>query len=113
MVRQKRQAQQHGSNKERFGQLVRQIRLEAGHSLKSAAPKFDVDYSYLSKIENGVVLPSASLLARFAEEYRTDVDSLFLAAGRLPPDIETLIRERPREIMSCIREHFGNGGSER
>lgn len=96
-----------------LGKLFRQIRIDAGESLKSAAPKLDVDYSYLSKIENGVSQPSPELLTRFAAEYETDVDTLFLAAGRLPPDIESIIKRQPQQVMDLIRGHFANNDIDR
>jgi HTH-type transcriptional regulator, competence development regulator len=89
-----------------LGSLIRQIRLNAGESLKSAAPKLDVDYSYLSKIENGISSPSTDLLTRFAAEFGTDPDALFLAAGRLPPDIESIVKRNPQSVMTLIRRHF-------
>src|SRR6266571_1080990 len=75
-----------------LGVLLRQARKEAGASLKTAAPRLGVDYTYLSKIENGAVMPSVSLLSRMAKYYSVDSDALFTAADRLPPDVEGILR---------------------
>lgn len=100
------QRRKRSANSAKLASLIRTIRLDAGDSLKGLAPRLDVDYSYLSKIENGVTTPSSSFLARFAREYDVDVDTLFLAAGRLPPDIEQRIRENPHAVMALVRAHF-------
>jgi transcriptional regulator with XRE-family HTH domain len=89
--------------------LLREIRLDSGESIKAAAPLLNVDYTYLSKIENDVVAPSADLLTRLAAHYGVDVDTLFLAAGRLPPDIEQVVKAHPAEVMKLLRQHFGRG----
>ena len=90
-----------------LGSLVREIRLNAGESIKAAAPRLEVDYTYLSKIENGLVNPSSDLLSRIAEHYGVQRDALYLAAGRLPPDIERIIQQHPQEVMVLLRNSFG------
>lgn len=45
--------------KQRFGKKLRELRTRAGMSLRELAIKVDVDFTYLSKIENGV-LPTLS-----------------------------------------------------
>ncbi len=66
-------------------------------------------YTYLSKIENGRVRPSSELISRLAHRYGIDPDTLFTAAGKLPPDIEQIVRERPREAVDLLRRHLGHG----
>ncbi len=90
-----------------LGLLLRKLRLQAGDGIKTAAPKLDVDYSYLSKIENGVANPSADFLSRVAACYGVDVDTLFLSASRLPPDVEGIIESQPRDVIALLRAHFG------
>lgn len=92
-----------------LGQLLRRARVEAGESLKSSGPQLGVSYTYLSKIENDVVAPSSDLLARLASRYSVDKDELFAAAGRLPPDIERLVRRHPKAAADLLRRHLVNG----
>jgi transcriptional regulator with XRE-family HTH domain len=96
-----------------IGTLLRGIRVRAGEGIKTAAPLLNVDYSYLSKIENGVAVPSRSFLERVAEHYGVDVDTLCLAAGRLPPDVESLIEANPEEVIRLIRERFRDASASR
>src|SRR2546426_2956318 len=101
------------SSQQGLGAMLRRARKEVGVGLKAAAPHLGVDYSYLSKIENGVVTPSAELLARMAKYYSTDQDSLFAAANRLPPDVEDILRKNKPEVIGILRKRFGRGGRER
>ena len=102
-----------GRKKENLGLLLRQIRRAAGVGLKSAGPALGVDYSYLSKIENGLVSPSNKLLGRLADYYGADPDELFTTAGRLPPDAEKIVQEHPQEVTELLRKRFGGGQRKR
>lgn len=92
---------------ESLGTLLRRLRQEAGVGIKSAGPELGVDYSYLSKIENGVVSPSAELLEKLAEYYEADSDSLFRAAGRIPPDVRQILDQHFDEAIAELRRRFG------
>lgn len=92
-----------------LGDILRDARREAGDSLKSSAPELGVTYTYLSKIENGLARPSSELISRLANRYGIDPDTLFSAAGKLPPDVERIVRERPREAADLLRRHLGHG----
>lgn len=90
-----------------LGSLLREIRLSSGEGIKTAAPRLDVDYSYISKIENGLANPSPDFLTRVAALYGVDPDTLFLAAGRLPPDVDEILRERTKEAIALLRSRLG------
>jgi transcriptional regulator with XRE-family HTH domain len=54
-----------------------------------------VDFSYLSKIENGILPPpSEKVILKLAEALHADQDDLFALAGRVPADIAPLLRNR-------------------
>lgn len=93
---------------DQLGVLLRDVRQRAGESLKSSAPDLGVTYTYLSKIENGVVSPSSELLSRIATRYELDSDLLYNAAGKLPPDVTRILRQHTREVVDLLRRHFGN-----
>ncbi len=75
-----------------FGELLRRLRRERGHSLKTVARKLGTQKGYLSGIENGKVNPpSAKLVKRIASLYQQDERMLLrLAWADKAP---TLIRE--------------------
>jgi transcriptional regulator with XRE-family HTH domain len=56
-----------------FGELLRRLRRERGHSLKTVARKLGTQKGYLSGIENGKVNPpSAKLVRRISQLYGQD-----------------------------------------
>ena len=80
---------------QRFGDRLRELRIRARLTQRELAEKIGVDFSYLSKIENGVLPPpSDRLILRLAETLNADKDELFLLAGRIPPDIAELLRNQ-------------------
>lgn len=92
----------------RFGQILKQLRVENQLGIKRLAPALGVDYSYLSKLENGEdVTPSAELVARVATYFHYDYDRLLLAAGKVPEEILTILRENPDEALDFLRSRFG------
>ena len=89
-----------------LGQLLREIRIASGQGLKSVAPELGVDYSYLSKIENDITVPSTRLLSRMAEYYGADENAMFEAADRWPPDIVEILRDFRDEAFELLRTRF-------
>jgi transcriptional regulator with XRE-family HTH domain len=87
--------------------LLREVRQSAGVSLKEAGPGLGVNYTYLSKIENGVVSPSADLLSRMVKYYDADQDQVFSAARRLPPDISAIVEQHRDAVIELLRRQFG------
>ncbi len=109
----RRKASNRGAKPRPIGELLRGIRQEAGVGIKTVAPQLGVNYTYLSKIENGVVTPSAPLLSRMAKYYAVNRDSLFAAASRLPPDVERILEEHHHEAVELLRRHLGGDRRER
>jgi len=91
----------------RFGQILKQLRTETGLGIKKLAPALGVDYSYLSKLENDVIAPSAEMVTRVARYFHYDCDRLLLAAGKVPDEILTILRENPDEALEFLRARFG------
>ena len=67
-----------------FGSQVRARRLRAGYTQRALAPKAEIDFTYLSKVENGEADPSADLVRRLADLLGADRDDFLALAGRLP-----------------------------
>jgi transcriptional regulator with XRE-family HTH domain len=90
--------------------LLRRLRTERGESLRSAARELGVDASYLSRIESGAKVPSVQLQQRASEHYEVKADVLYLAAGHVPPDVMTILREHP-ELLDKLRGEYGSGSA--
>lgn len=93
-----------------FGKTIRTMRKKKGIGIKSLGPDLGVDHTYLSKIENDRAIPSPEVIDRMAHYFDCDRDGLYILANRLPPDVVEILRTRPREALSFIREHFADSG---
>jgi len=93
----------------RFGSVLRQLRTKTGIGIKVLAPRLGVNYTYLSKLENGEVGPSEELVGRVAKYFKYDRNRLLLSAGKVPPDILDILRENPDKAIEFLRERFGRG----
>ena len=78
-----------------FGRKLRELRVKAHLTQRQLADKVQVDFTYLSKIENGAVPPPREkVMLRLAEVLNTDVDELIALAGRIPADITQILKNR-------------------
>lgn len=77
-----------------FGKRLRQLRLEKGLTLRSLAEASGVDFTYLSKIENGKLgySPSADTIRAFARALSCDSLELLRLADKVPPELESVTR---------------------
>ncbi|MEK7241661.1 MAG: helix-turn-helix transcriptional regulator, partial [Planctomycetota bacterium] len=89
-----------------FGAYLRKIRKRKGVSLKSLAKRLDVNFAYLSRIENEKVPPSVALVKKLARVLRWDTDELTLLAGRVPPAWLAAIEKKPTETIKRLRRAF-------
>lgn len=82
-----------------FGDILRDRRRNAGISQRDLAAKIGVDFSYISKLENGRLPPPASDTAgRIAEVLNCAVEDLLAAAGKFPSGVEGAIASEPAAI---------------
>lgn len=93
---------------QRFGSKIRELREKRGVGLKTAAPEIGVSYSYLSKLENGIVGPSSETIEAIAAYYAVDADQLGVMAGRLPPDVLDILQNDPEAALRYLRDRFGS-----
>lgn len=94
------------SRQEQFGGALRAFRRRAALGLKSVAPKVNVSYTYLSKIENGHKTPSPELIERLCLLYKADSDELISKLGLLPSDIREIVERNGKEVFELLREHY-------
>jgi len=87
---------------QKFGARLRELRTQAHLTQRELADKVGVDFTYLSKIENGVLPPpSEKVILQLAEVLNADKDELIIIAGRIPSDIAQLLRDR--ETLQLLR----------
>jgi len=82
-----------------FGQRIRELRTAKQLSLRALAPKVEVGFTYLSKVENGKLdfgdYPSEALIRKLAIALEADLDELFVLAQIVPDRIRQRVLERP------------------
>ena len=80
-----------------FGKIIRQARIDKGYSQRELAKLIDVDYTYLSKLENdhAAYPPSQEvirLLARHLDLTEREEELMYLS-GRITADDEKIFSE--------------------
>ena len=97
-----------------FGNLLRALRearrtTDPTFSLRQFAEKAGISATFLSKVERGEFdPPAADKIIRMAQLLGTDADELLALAGRVDPELDDIIRRRPRalaEFLRTAREH--------
>jgi transcriptional regulator with XRE-family HTH domain len=82
-----------------FGERIRELRKAKNLTLREVAAKADINFTYLSKIENGKLdfsdFPSEKLIRRLAAILNGDVDELLLLAQKIPEEIKQRVLDRP------------------
>lgn len=82
-----------------FGERVRELRKAKNLTLRDVAKKVNVNFTYLSKIENHKLdfgdYPSEDLIRKLAKSLGGDLDELLLLAQKIPADIKKRVIERP------------------
>lgn len=82
-----------------FGERVRDLRKAKNLSQRELADIISVNFTYLSKIENGKLdfasFPSEDTIRKLADALDADVDELLLMAKKIPPDIRDRVIEKP------------------
>ena len=83
----------------KFGERVRELRQKRNLTQRDLGALVDVEFSYISKIENGKLdfgdYPSERLIERLAEALSVDADELLLLAEKIPPQIRQRVMDRP------------------
>ncbi|CAN5220901.1 helix-turn-helix transcriptional regulator [soil metagenome] len=79
-----------------FGDRIRELRKGFDLTLRELAQQVGIDFTYLSKIENGHgPAPAESTIRRIASALNTDAEELIILANKLPIDFERDLLERP------------------
>ena len=86
-----------------LGSRIRALRLEARLSQRDLADRVakrlkeddrgGFDFTYLSKIENDRLVPSAAVILALAAELRGDSDEMLALAGKAPADVGDMLKK--------------------
>ena len=99
-----------------FPERLRELRRAARLSQRALAEQVGVDFTYLSKIENGrVEPPSEGVLLRIAKELASKLgkdetalaDELITLAGKIPSDLAETLSRNP-EVVRLLRSVGGD-----
>ena len=88
-----------------FGRYLRDLRKRASLSQRELAQRAGIDFTYLSKIENGRVDPPGEATMRaLASALDADAEDLLARARKMPRDLKQLVAQgSPRKAMLLRR----------
>lgn len=82
-----------------FGEKVRELRKAKNLTQRDLADKVQVNFTYISKIENGKLdfgdYPSRDLIRKLAKALGASADELLLLAEKVPEQIKKRVMQRP------------------
>ncbi len=86
----------------KFGMRLRELRKQADMSQREVAERVRIDFTYLSKIESGVVSPpSEKVITKLAKVLGADKDELITLGGKVPSDLSKILKEK--EVLRFLR----------
>ena len=91
----------------KLGERLRELRKQRGLTLRALAEAVGVDFTYLSKIENGKAgyLPGSGTIRALAATLEADPLELLELADKLPPEIERFAgNARARRFLQLAQE---------
>jgi len=96
--------------REKLGPRLKRVRQERGLSLRELAKKIDVSATYLSRVENCLEssTPTEKTIRALADALGDAFDELMQLAGRVPEDVEKLIKADPQMPMMLRRAREQN-----
>lgn len=88
-----------------FGQLIRQARKNKGYSQRELAKLIDLDFTYLSKLENNRAdyPPKEEAIRILARQLELDEEQLIYLAGRIPQQEEDLLKQHYKDLPALFR----------
>ncbi len=102
---------------ETFGQRIQRLRRELGLTQRYVASKLGLDFTYLSKLENGRgEPPGEDTVRKLAKILDTDEEALLALAGKVPSELRIkaqrdvefalFLRRLPDASDSKLREFY-------
>lgn len=91
-----------------FGAVLRGKRLDKKISLRKFAEMIGVSSTYLSQVEQDRYdPPTADRVTKIAKIFDEDADEWIGLAGRVPDDIDDIVRSHPKEMPELMRAAKG------
>ena len=91
-----------------FGDIIKSKRRELKISQRELASKINVDFTYISKIENGVFPPpSEETIKNICKLLELDFIDTMLIAKKIPTEFEELIFNN-KEISEYLKSRFSH-----
>jgi len=84
----------------RFGERLREVRLQRGMTQVELAEKAAVSVNYVGRLEKGTTTPGIDLVDRLAAALGATVAELLPAAS--PPDASAVLKERARRLFDGL-----------
>jgi transcriptional regulator with XRE-family HTH domain len=91
-----------------FGQIIRQRRVMIPLTLQKLAKMSGVSSSHLGRIERNERFPSAAILKKIAKPLDFEEDELFILAGYLSPQPNTIAEAQPGYNNSRLDPYVAN-----
>ncbi len=80
----------------KFGQILRELRHAKGLSQRALAEKIEVDFSYISKVENGrLPPPSADTIVKISQALDVAPDELLSLTRKMPTQVKEMLSASP------------------
>ena len=93
-------ATESGSSDETFGRRIQRLRRELKLTQREVAGRLEIDFTYLSKLENDRGdTPGEDTVRKLAKVLQTDEEELLAAAGKVPP----ALRDRAQQDVEFAR----------
>jgi transcriptional regulator with XRE-family HTH domain len=88
-----------------FGQLIRQARKDKSYSQRELAKILELDFTYLSKLENNRAdyAPKEEVIRSLARHLDLDAEELIFLAGRIPQQEEDLLKQHYKDMPALFR----------
>jgi HTH-type transcriptional regulator, competence development regulator len=88
-----------------FGKLIRQARKDRGYSQRELAKLLQLDFTYLSKLENNRAdyAPKEEVIRGLARHLELDEEELIFLAGRIPHQEEDLLKQHYKDMPALFR----------
>lgn len=93
-----------------FGQSIRQARKEKGYTQRQVAKMLNIDFTYLSKLENDRADYPAKedVIRSLAQTLDRDEEELIFLAGRTPTRYEEFLKTHYRQLPVLFRRMLEN-----
>jgi HTH-type transcriptional regulator, competence development regulator len=88
-----------------FGHLIRQARKDKGYSQRELAEKVELDFTYLSKLENNRAdyPPKEDVIRSLAVHLDLDAEELIFLSGRIPQNDEEVLKQHYKNMPTLFR----------